>query len=740
MNRKKSTNFLPVFLVVYLAMGVFLKASPQKEPVQVPKLKSKIKIDAKLDEPAWQNALKLELKYETEPAENTPAPVKTDVFMFYNQSHVYFALICYDPDPESIRARYSMRDDFDFDDLININLDTFNDERQNYFFGCNPLGVQRDGTETKSGNLTWDAIWDSAGRITDKGYIIEMAIPFSSLQFQRKKGPQIWGLDISRWYQRSFRHRLGLVKMDRNNNSYQSQFMKIIGFEGAKPGKNIEIIPTITGTKTDAREPFPSGDFTSISKDFDPGLTVRWGLTSNLTVNGTINPDFSQVEADARQLDINQPFALYFQEKRPFFTEGSDYFSSPFRVIHTRSMRDPHWGLKLSGKEGKNTVGAYYVRDNLTNLIFPGSQGSNQTSIARDSTALVMRYKRDFGSHYTLGAIVTNREGGDYFNRVYGIDGEARITRKNRIQFQFIGSSTRYPDNIAAHFQQPYKTFSDSALHLNYNYNSRNLNFSAYYIDVGKNFRADLGFMPRVNYSAYGGSTNYQWLKNNGWWSYMSVGAAYDYAKDGDGNFLTEAQEIWYSFSGILQSQFTIEGLRSREAFGGKIFECYSTWAEIFMHPTGNMRMSLSTQFGERIDYANARLGKQLNINGSITYNFGKNLKVNADHTYEKMNVMGNSLYTANVSQGSIMYFFNSRIFIRSILQYVDYQYNTDNYLSEMIPELQELFTQFLFSYRLNPRTVLFLGYTDNHQSYRDIPLTQKNRTFFMKISYSLQI
>jgi hypothetical protein len=354
--------------------------------------------------------------------------------------------------------------------------------------------VQRDGLETIGGDISWDAIWASAGRIHDQGYTVEIAIPFSSLQFQRSTGPQVWGLDISRWYPRSQRHRLGLVPIDRNNNSYQNQFMKIRGFVGIKPGRNIEVVPTLTGINTDARADLPDGDFANVTRKLDPGVTVKWGATANLTFSGTVNPDFSQVEADSRQLDINQPFALFYQEKRPFFTEGADFFSSPFRVIYTRTLRNPVWGLKLSGKEGANTVGAYYVRDDLTNLIFPGSQGSGADSLRQESSALVLRYKRDLGNKYTLGALFTGRSGDDYFNRVYGFDGQARFTNRDKVTFQFLGSSTRYPGDVAARFSQPAAAFSGRALQLEYDHQARNLNFWVGYEDVGDLFRADLGY------------------------------------------------------------------------------------------------------------------------------------------------------------------------------------------------------------------------------------------------------
>lgn len=744
--RKKNKLLTVIVSLLLLSFSIFLKASSNNEPVLIPKLQEKPKIDGKLGESCWKHARKFLLPYETRPGENIPAPVKTEVFTFYTQTHLYFALICYDPNPGIISARYSNRDAIFNDDLININLDTFNDERRNYFLGCNSLGVQRDGIETQHGNPSWDAIWSSAGQITESGYVIEIAIPFSSLQFPRTNGKQIWGLDISRFYQRDHMRRMGLVKMDRNNNSYQSQFMKIIGFEGVKPGKSIEIIPTLTGTKTDVRDPFPDGDFQSESKTFDPGITAKWGITSNLTLSGTVNPDFSQVEADSRQLDINQPFALFFQEKRPFFTEGTDFFTSPMNIIYTRTIREPLWGLKLSGKEGKNTIGAYFVRDELTNIIFPGSQGSSSTSIDDESTAAVFRYKRDFGNNFTLGAIVTNRQGDEYYNHVFGIDGEALLSRRNRIRFQVVGSSTKYDDAIAHEFDQHTERFSDRAIKLIYNYTSRNLNIYAQYQDVGNDFRTDLGFMPQVDFRTYLSDITYRWQKDKGWWSEFLIGTNYRNARDQEGGFLEEGAELYFEFQGTKTSRMYLEYEYLKESYNGIIYKLNTGNANLNFRPFADLYLYMNTRFGDRIDYSNSRLGKRFSLNSGFIYNLGRHIKLDINHTYENMKVNEKKLYKANITQSSLSFHLNTKIFLRGIIQYVNYQRNSENYLFEIEPEYKELFTQFLFSYQLSPRTVFFLGYTDNYTGYReyksnyDIPLTQKNRTLFLKLSYSFQI
>jgi hypothetical protein len=713
---------------------------PRPGPVDVPRVDGKISIDGRLDEPAWRQALLLDLSFETQPGDNIPAPVRTEVRVFYGRDAIYFGLECLDPEPAAVRARFAERDQIEADDLININLDTFNDERRNYFFGCNPLGVQKDGLETVGGDISWDAIWDSAGRIHERGYTIEMAIPFSSLQFQRTDGPQVWGLDISRWYPRSQRHRLGLVPIPRDDNCYQCQFMKIRGFAGIRPGRRIELVPTLTGLRTDAREAMPDGGFANLSKDFDPGLTAKWGVTPNLTLNATVNPDFSQVEADSRQLDVNQPFALYYQEKRPFFTEGADFFSTPFRAVYTRTLRDPRWGVKLTGKEGANTVGAYFVQDELTNLIFPGSQGSDSTSLDQLSSGLVLRYKRDLGSRYTLGALFTNRSGDGYFNRVYGFDGAARFSRRDRVTFQFIGSSTAYPDSVVLDYGQSPGTLSDRAFGAQFEHQGRNLNYYVEYDDVGPGFRADLGFMPKVDYREIEGGVSYAWRRDRGWWSQIRVGTSWDRSEDQRGGFLYSVNSLNFVFQGAMQSYFYFYGYRIREGYMGST---YPEWAAETMwgfQPHAAVQLNFYGNLGDAVDYENARPGRQVRANPGLTLNLGRRLAIELDYNYQRMKVDGAELYTANIAQGKVIYHLNLRMYLRAIGQYVDYRYNVANYTFPIDPLFKHFFTQFLFSYQLNPRTVLFLGYSDNALGTQDYRLTRSDRTIFMKVSYSWQL
>ena len=211
---------------------------------------------------------------------------------------------------------------------------------------------------------------------------------------------------------------------DRDQTCLLCQVNKIKGFQNIEPGWNFELDPTLTMARTDVRPDFPSGSLVPDSEDIEPGITARWNITPNTSLNSTINPDFSQVEADAAQLAINERFALFFPEKRPFFLEGVDFFSTPLNAVFTRTVVNPKWGAKVTGKEGKNAYGVFLTRDRVNNLVLPSNQGSSSAFLNQEVTGSVFRYRRDIGNASTLGVIYTGPEGDGYNNRVGGVDGQ----------------------------------------------------------------------------------------------------------------------------------------------------------------------------------------------------------------------------------------------------------------------------------------------------------------------------
>lgn len=728
------------FAAVLLGTGL---AAPSEIPVPSPERVSqsagKIVIDGVVDEVAWEKAWSTDLPVEVQPGENTPAPVRTQVLVTYSKTDLYVAFRAFDDDPEAIRAHLSDRDDAWNDDWVGVVLDTFNDERRNYLLVVNPLGVQMDKIEAwPDGSAVWDGIWHSGAKIFDWGWSAEMRIPFSTLRFQRSDGPQVWGFDAIRGYPRNVYHQMGAFPRDRNNNCYLCQSIKIEGFEGVSPGKNLEIVPTLTAARIEERSEFPEGPMDMEDDDVQFGITARWGLTPNLTLAGTINPDFSQVEADARQLDVNQNFALFYPEKRPFFMEGADFFETNLDVVYTRMMRDPVWGLKLTGKEGANTIGAYVVEDDVTNIIIPGSQGSDAASLDRSNTATVLRYKRDIDNRFTLGALVTDREGGSYHNRVAGIDGDFRLSDTDRVFAQFLVSDTRYPSEIAEDFDQPNEAFDDWALDILYSHQTRTWSMWGLYRDVGKGFRADLGFMPKVDFRHSEVGADYTWIGEEGdWYSQMVLIAMVNYVEDQAGHLLRNEAAVRFNYEGPLQSHAFLRPSRVREAFGGQIFDLEELYLHVCLKPDRHSHAWFNIKDGDRIDYTNVQAGERLNIDAGFWYRFGAHFRIEPHFTYEDMDVDQGRLYEATIGQLEASWQFNARAFVRAIVQHVEYDFNTDLYSDGRDPEFEHLFTQLLFSYKVNPQTVFFLGYSDNSQGNQDYALTQADRTIFAKIGYA---
>jgi len=718
------------------------QSDQQNKTYRVPKVNSEINVDAYLNEPFWKDAVKIDANIEVRPGENIAAPVKTEVLICYDESNIYIAFIAYDPDPSQIQAHFCDRDKIFDDDWVIILFDTFNDQRRTYDFGCNPFGIQADMIETPtSGGGEWDAIWESNGRITAEGFIVEMAIPFSSLNFPRTGTDQIWGFDAIRSYPRDVRHHIGAFPRDRNNNCYMCQSEKLIGFAGVSPGNNIEFDPTFNFIFSQEREDETSGSFIEKEQKYDPGLSANWGITPNLTLSGTVNPDFSNIEADVLQLDINNQFAIWYPEKRTFFLESSDFFHTPLNAVHTRTMADPTWGIKLAGKEGAHTVGFFTVQDEITNYLFPGTEGSESESENEKSQASALRYKADISKSSNLGLLVTDRQSKDYFSRMASIDGDIKFTEQDRIRFQAMRSNTQYSDSIIANFDQPVSDFTGDAYQVHYAHDTRTYDFYGYHKEVDQDFRADLGFITQTGYrySEIGGT--YKWRRDPGhWYNWLSISGSFDYKRDQSNTLIHRVVSARVNYEGPMRSHSHVYTEIGKDRYDGKEFDMKRVEGCFGLYVLPSFFAHLYWRYGDQIDYANTRLGTRYVLNPSVDFNMGLHIKIEMGHTYERLNISSGRLYTANITRLKFVYQFDKRMFLRAVLQYKDYDRvvslynNPDDYDRET----KKLFTQFLFSYKINPHTVFFLGYSDNYYGNHEVDFTQINRTVFTKIGYAL--
>lgn len=408
--------------------------------VPLPRLTLEVTIDGQLDEPAWSSAALLTGFSQYSPNDQVAAADSTHVYVWYSPTAIHFGIRAFDA--SGARATVAERDQIFTDDNVQILLGTFNDGRQAAFFAVNPLGAQADGVLVERGregggyssptvvreapDLSPDYVFESKGRLTDAGYEVEIRIPFKSLRYN--SGPDLtWGLNVVRQTQRTG-HEDSWAPATRSAASFLVQSGRLTGLTDLRRGLVLDMIPEVTNRWQGAASATGWG-YDAQGAQF--GGTVRWGITNNLTLNGTANPDFSQVESDAGQIAFDPRLALFFPERRPFFLDGIEQFSVPNRLIHTRRIVQPEAAVKLTGKVGGTDVGLLSSVDDRI-----GSVTGEDNPIVN-----LLRVQQDVGKQSRLGLVYTDRIDGDDYNRVAGVDG--RVVTGGIYAFRFQGALSR---------------------------------------------------------------------------------------------------------------------------------------------------------------------------------------------------------------------------------------------------------------------------------------------------------
>lgn len=729
------------------------------EAAAIPHSKAEVTIDGVLDDPIWREALSMQLTIETFPRENAQPDVETIAYLVENGDQLLIAFDARDPDPSQIRAYLRDRDSAFNDDFVGVVLDTFNDQRRAFEFFVNPYGVQMDlimDDVNRNESTSWNGLWDSAGEINATGFTTEMAIPFSQLRFPSADGEQTWGIDVLRFRPREQRVRISNNTQDRGRNCYLCQFDKFTGFANAEPGRAIEIVPTLTGTRTDRR---PVGGTALERGDFETeaGLGVRWGITPDLTLDVALNPDFSQVEADAAQLEENTTFTLQYPETRPFFLEGEDYYNSPMQVVFTRTVADPDVGAKFTGRMGDNTLGVFATNDTVTNLLFPGPFGSRTTSLPIDNDAFVGRYRRAFRGNSTIGALVTSRQADGYSNEVVGFDGRYDIDQRNTLRFQYLESRTEYPagpitDSVAnGGFGQAPELTGD-AWRIDYRYSSRNWSGQYWHQEIDPKFRADSGFISRVDVVQDQFNMQRTFYGNGeAWYTQWSTGIQGNRSETADGQLIGRGIQPFIALQGPLQSFVQVGAGVSEQSWLGRVYDQQGAFMFGQIRPRSGLNINMQVQRGEQIDFTNSRLADSRRIGPQIDWNATRHLLVRLRYTKDRLSAKdGPTIFDAQLIDLRLTWQFNVRSFVRLTLQDQDIERNLALYDSDPDNDpntpppafpparTKTLASQLLYSYKLNPQTVLFAGYSDNSiEDFTTRELEKTGRTLFFKLSYA---
>jgi len=489
---------------------------PEKaRPQGVPRIAQAITVDGRPDEEAWKGATVLKDFYQTSPGNNIAASKPTEVMLMYDEKHLYIAFKCWD-EKDKIRATVAKRDDVFGEDNVRIWLDTYNDQRRAYVLGFNPFGIQQDGiyTEGQGADFTVDIVMESKGVIEEWGWSVEVKIPFKSLRYSAGKG-KLWGFNAARNIDRLNDEFDQWLPDDRNISGFLVKHGKLSGLDEIKYERTLEIAPSVTLSQTGERvqaNEFANGRFVQRPLKQDIGVTLKYTLSPNVTLDAAVNPDFAEIEADAPVVTANQRFPIFFDEQRPFFLEGKEIFDSPLRPFYSRQIVDPDFAAKLSGKIDKTSFGFLAASDKA-----PGNYSEDdrtrfrECSLARggvcpagefiDKNALfaVLRVKRDFGKNNNLGFFSTARTFPQNRNFVSGFDGTVKLNPKTVMTFQALGTHSRknFYDPVTDRVQ--YRTGNGLGYFWNLDYTTDTHGWYAEIFGRTSDYRADAGFTRRTN-------------------------------------------------------------------------------------------------------------------------------------------------------------------------------------------------------------------------------------------------
>ncbi|HEX2223760.1 MAG TPA: DUF5916 domain-containing protein [Thermoanaerobaculia bacterium] len=344
-------------LVALAAAGAGALTAQQEVPnqpttVQIRRAQGPITVDADLSDAGWQGAERVDTFFETNPGDNIPARVRNVAYLAYDDRYFYAAFEFEDPDLGTLRAPYGDRDAVPgYTDYGGVILDTRNDRQSAVLLLVNPRNIQYDAqTNDASGeDPSLDLYWDSATRITDKGWILEMRVPFSSLRYT-PSDPQNWGILLYRNWPREFRTQMFNTKLPRGSNCFICHRSNLVGLEVLPAGRHYVLAPYVSGRGSETPSRGVGTPLDDRETEWDAGLDAKITLNADTAIDATINPDFSQIESDVAQIGVNERFALFFPERRPFFLEQLDLFQTPVQAVYTRTVTAPRWGVRATGE------------------------------------------------------------------------------------------------------------------------------------------------------------------------------------------------------------------------------------------------------------------------------------------------------------------------------------------------------------------------------------------------------
>jgi len=759
-----------LLVVLVCAVPRLLAEAPAFVNIRIPRVSSPPRLEDFLGmEPssAWKNKLaKVDHFTQRIPSDGAPVSQRTEAYLGYDDKNLYAIFICFDSEREKLRARLSRREDIFDDDTVEIILDTFHDHRHAYAFNVNALGVQADALWTEGPGIgqndnfdpSFDTVWNSAGKITDRGYVVWIAIPFRSLRFTNAD-PQTWGIVLNRG-------------IPRNNEDtfwppYSSKIQGRLNQEGTatglekiSPGRNLQFIPYgIFRSFKELDLTDPNHPAYSQRHAFgQAGLDAKAVLKDKFVFDVTANPDFSQIESDQPQVTVNQRFEVFFPEKRPFFQENANYFTTPINLVFTRRIVDPKWGLRLTGKDGPWGVGMMAAEtESPSERVTPADPASGTPGnpiFGQHALFAIGRVSYDVGQQSSIGALYADKEVNGFFNRVGSIDGRFKLNQNWVANAQLAYSATVNPsDAIFNQFGTTGGYQAGTAAELTLQRQSRKLTYFFDYSERSPNFRTLTGFDPQPDINNIDTFIQYSFRPEGkhliSWGPYFEVYQNIDHEGNRINSGYFPAFKVELTGQTFLTVLFAKEMERLRNQDFSQIpvddiqkYDRHTTEITFNTNYFRKVYLQADYRFGTRVNYDAACLGPDKNpatcdlyfpfmakrTSANVTLTVRPNRSLRIDNTYilfrlrqcpecanpqpqlpRPFGSMNNHIIRSKWN-----YQFTKEFSFRFIGQYNAVLANPN---FTYLPTKKNFNADFLFTYLVHPNTAVYVGYNTNFEN-----------------------
>jgi len=679
-----------------------------------------ITVDGVLDELVWQDAVPATGFIQREPYQGQKATERTEIRILYDNEAIYFGVWAYDREPEKLIINH-LEQDFSHqdDDGVSFYIDTFNDDRNSYGFYINPAGAKREMQSVDEGRyqiFEWEDVWEVKTQITEEGWFAEVRIPFKSLRFSKDR-IQTWGINLQRRVRRRNEQAFWAPMPRRFMPWHMSYAGDLKGMEDIPREPNFKLKPYLA---SDFRK-FEGDDFDT---ELDVGLDLKYSLTSGLTLDGTLNTDFSQVEVDVQQINLTR-FSLFFPEKRDFFLENAGIFSfgqtefrgnRPSELIPFFSRRiglseegQPIpilGGARLTGRTGQYSLGVLNMQTLETD-----SEPANNFTVAR--------VKRNILNQSELGGIFINRQSnlsGDY-NRTYGVDASFRFWQNFRILSFLTGTKTPAldGDDLAGRLWAEWKTNTWEA--------------RTGYFDIQENFNAEVGFVPRTDIRKYDTSVGWRYRPRSiSWIREFFPNAQNQYITDHDNRLVTRITNL--NFQTNLQDggSFQVGGIFRFERLDDPFFirgnleiapgdYHFNRWFASF-----DSNRSAKVSGNVRYESGDFWDGTSKGVRATLTVRPHYKFSASAQLQWDKLKLQAGNL-TTRLANLRLEYAFSTEMFLSGLIQY-----NSDR---------RQVSTNIRFNFIHRPLSDIFLVYNEERGVDQQGPV---NKSLIFKYTHMFDL